>query len=90
MLNVENDREALVDVEPTEGPLLEISMGEVIGAVASTQCGKATGPSGIGAEMFKALGEEGTEWLHGLLNKIWKDELIPSEWKRSVMVPLFR
>jgi hypothetical protein len=68
-LNTENERKFMEEILPTEGPENEISIEEVRKAVDKTKCGKATGPSGIGAEMVKALGEDGVQWLHVLLNK---------------------
>ena len=67
LLNVENPRDPLEQVEAVEGPEDEISYTEIEKAVKQMRNNKAPGPSGITAEMIKALDEVGVDWLHTIL-----------------------
>ena len=44
---------------------------------------KASGPSGVSAEMFKALGHDGVDWLYTVVNEFWKTEKLPDDLKES-------
>ncbi|MBN3324175.1 CFDP2 protein, partial [Atractosteus spatula] len=90
LLNVENERENLVEADVVCGPIQEISVKEVTEAIKEMKVGKATGPSGIAAEHFKNLDEEGIQWLMRLLNNIAKEERIPEEWTKSSMVTIYK
>jgi len=46
------------------------------------------GPSGITAEMIKALDELGVDWLHKILNEFLTDERIPGDLKKSEIVTI--
>ena len=59
LLNVENERRELEDVQMIEGPVLMVTVSEVKTAKKEMKKGKAAGPSGINGDMFKALGMEG-------------------------------
>ena len=55
-------------------------------AIASTKSAKVTGPSGVVAEMLKASGPVGVQWVTDLFNKIVHEGKIPSDWRKSWMV----
>ena len=74
LLNVENPRDPMEQVEAVEGPEDEISYTEIEKAVQQMRNNKAPGPSGITAEMIKALDEVGVDWLHTILNEFLRDE----------------
>ena len=76
----------LVVGEPGE----EITTSEVRTAIAKMKMGKATGPSGIGAEMLKAAGEAGVMWVTDLCNAIMKDGKVPNDWRKSWMVTVYK
>lgn len=50
--------------------------------------GKAAGPDGIPAEAMKADIQTSTEMLWPLINKIWEQEKVPEDWKKSHLVKL--
>ena len=54
LLNVENPRDPMEQVEAVQGPEDEISYTEIEKAVKQMRNNKAPGPSGITAEMIKA------------------------------------
>ena len=82
LLNVENAREQLV-----EGPVHEISREEVKNAIERMKKGKAPGCSGLPIDLIKHLGESGVDMMHEILKRVWEEEQMPEEWKKSEIVP---
>lgn len=68
----------------------KISVDEVRAAIAKMKTGKAAGPSGIGAEMLKATGEDGVAWVADLCNAVVKEGWMSTDWKKSWMVRVFK
>ncbi|KAK3575408.1 hypothetical protein QTP86_026247, partial [Hemibagrus guttatus] len=52
--------------------------------------GKAVGPDDIPVEVWKCLGEAAVEFLTRLFNRVLESERMPEEWRRSVLVPIFK
>ncbi|KAK3531933.1 hypothetical protein QTP86_001271 [Hemibagrus guttatus] len=52
--------------------------------------GKAVGPDDIPGEVWKCLGEAAVEFLTSLFNRVLESERMPEEWRRSVLVPIFK
>ncbi|KAK3514250.1 hypothetical protein QTP70_011963 [Hemibagrus guttatus] len=52
--------------------------------------GKADGPDDIPVEVWKCLGEAAVEFLASLFNRVLESERMPEEWRRSVLVPIFK
>ncbi|KAK3532174.1 hypothetical protein QTP86_009195 [Hemibagrus guttatus] len=52
--------------------------------------GKAVGPDDIPVEVWKCLGEAAVEFLTSLFNRVLESERMPGEWRRSVLVPIFK
>ncbi|KAK3550114.1 hypothetical protein QTP86_020669 [Hemibagrus guttatus] len=52
--------------------------------------GKAVGPDDIPVEVWKCLGEAAVEFLASLFNRVLESEKMPEEWRRSVLVPIFK
>jgi len=77
-------------VEAVEGPEDEISRTEIEKAVKQMRNNKAPVPTGITAEMIKALDELGVDWLHKILNEFLTDERIPSDLKKSEIVTIYK
>uniref|UniRef100_A0A3B3BTI6 ribonuclease H n=1 Tax=Oryzias melastigma TaxID=30732 RepID=A0A3B3BTI6_ORYME len=91
LMNEENEREQRVEeVTVVEQEVRKISKGEVRGALKRMKSGKALGPDDIPVEVWKCLGEMAVEFLTGLFNRILGGEKMPEEWRRSVMVPIFK
>ena len=68
----------------------QISAEEVKEAMNRMNTGKAVGPDDIPVEAWKCLGELAINFLTRLFNKILEDEGMPDEWRRSVLVPIFK
>ncbi|MBN3290172.1 LORF2 protein, partial [Polypterus senegalus] len=52
--------------------------------------GKVIGPDDIPVEAWKCLGEMAVEFLTRLFNGILESERMPEEWRRSILVPIFK
>ena len=48
---------------------------------------KGTGGDGIPVELFQILKDDAVKVLHSICQQIWKTELWPQDWKRSVFIP---
>ncbi|XP_028034911.1 uncharacterized protein LOC114246543 [Bombyx mandarina] len=47
-------------------------------------------PDGIPVEVWKILGEDGYKWLTLFFNKLLQEEVIPTEWCTSALVPIYK
>ena len=54
------------------------------------QNGKAAGEYEIVAEMLKNRGEVMIDWLLEILQEVWRTKQLPSEWKKSILVPVHK
>ena len=59
-------------------------------AVNRLKWGKAPGICGIHAELLKAGGNAALVSLHAVLCSAWNTGIIPTDWKRSLVVPLWK
>ena len=66
----------------------EITKTEIRKALASLKSGKAAGTDNIPAEALKEGGNAIVNQLHHLFNLIWKNEEIPADWKKGLLVKL--
>jgi hypothetical protein len=63
---------------------------EIEEALKRMNRGKAMGPDGIPIEVWRCLGARAICWLEKLFNLIFRENKIPEEWRRSVLVPIFK
>ena len=49
---------------------------------------KGNGDDGIPAEQFQILKDNAVKVLHSICRQIWKTQLWPQDWKRSVFIPI--
>ncbi len=66
------------------------SLAEVRGAVNKLKCGKAAGICNVSAEMLKAGGEAMIRGLHAVLSAVLQFGTIPPDWKRGLVVPIWK
>ncbi|KAK3566754.1 hypothetical protein QTP86_004437 [Hemibagrus guttatus] len=91
LMNEENEREKRVEgVNSVEQKVDKIRKDEVRKALKRMKSGKAVGPDGIPVEVWKCLGEAAVEFLTSLFNRVLESEKMPEEWRRSVLVPIFK
>ena len=79
----------VVDADP---PINETapSLDEVREAVARLRGGKAPGVCNISAELLKSGGEAMIRGLHAVLTAVWQSGTIPPDWKRGLVVPIWK
>ncbi|KAK3541252.1 hypothetical protein QTP86_017942, partial [Hemibagrus guttatus] len=91
LMNEENEREKRVEgVNSVEQKVDKIKKDEVRKALKRMKSGKAVGPDDIPVEVWKCLGEAAVEFLASLFNRVLESERMPEEWRRSVLVPMFK
>ena len=49
---------------------------------------KASGGDGIPVELFQILQDDAVKVLHSIRQQIWKTQLWPQDWKRTVFIPI--
>uniref|UniRef100_A0A453CPX0 Reverse transcriptase domain-containing protein n=1 Tax=Aegilops tauschii subsp. strangulata TaxID=200361 RepID=A0A453CPX0_AEGTS len=67
-----------------------IQESEVKEALKRMKGGKAMGPDRIPIEVWKGLGDIAIVWLTKLFNLIFRANKMPEEWRRSILVPIYR
>ncbi|KAK3555275.1 hypothetical protein QTP86_014891 [Hemibagrus guttatus] len=77
-------------VNSVEQKVDKIRKDEVRKALKRMKSGKAVGPDDIPVEVWKCLGEAAVEILTCLFNRVLESERMPEEWRRSVLVPIFK
>lgn len=68
----------------------EITREEVDRQIGKLKKQKATGVDEIPNEAWKFITENGKDKLTALLNKIWKEGKIPSNWRKAEIFPIFK
>ncbi|XP_039841081.1 uncharacterized protein LOC120700963 [Panicum virgatum] len=63
---------------------------EVKEALKRMKGGKATCPDGIPVEVWRCLGDIAIVWLTKLFNRIFRSNKMPEEWRRSILVPIYK
>ena len=61
---------------------------EVKWALGNITINKASGDDGISVELFQILKDDAVKVLHSICQQIWKTQLWPQDWKRSVFIPI--
>ena len=61
---------------------------EVKWALGSITTNKASGGDGIPVELLQILKDDAVKVLHSMCQQIWKTQLRPQDWKRSVFIPI--
>jgi hypothetical protein len=67
-----------------------IQESEVKDALKRMKGGKTMGPDGISIEVWRTLRDVAIVWLTKLFNLIFQSNKIPDEWRRSILVPIFK
>ena len=66
------------------------SLVETQAAVNRLKWGKAPGICGIHAELLKAGGNAAIVLLHAVQYSAWNTGIIPTDWKRGLVIPLWK
>ena len=67
-----------------------LRMDELDEAIRSLKRKKAPGPDGITNDMIKHFGEKTKSVLLKLFNKSWTTGVVPSSWKKAIIVPVHK
>ena len=52
--------------------------------------GKAMGSDGIPIKVWRCLGDIAIVWLTKMFNNIFRSNKMPEEWRRSILVPIYK
>ena len=90
-----NTDDAILEKLANEGPGQgtgdnepEILRSEIEEAIKYLKNGKAAGIDNITAELLKNGGDSTVDLLHKLCNRVWRTGEWPSQWTKSLMIPL--
>jgi hypothetical protein len=67
-----------------------IQESEVKDVLKIMKGGKTMGPDGIPIEVWRTLEDVAIVWLTKLFNLIFRSNKMPDEWRRSILVPIFK
>ena len=67
-----------------------IQESEVRETLKRMKGGKAIGLDGIPIEVWRCLGDIAIVWLTKLFNHIFRSNKMPDEWRRSILVPIYK
>jgi sorting nexin-29 len=81
LMTVNNNNDTHVNI-----PTLE----EVQHAINKLKCNKAAGPDNIPAELLKYGGNAIVNNIWQIILSIWDKEILPSEWKLSILCPIHK
>ena len=85
-------KENLHDPDNHDGVITDLAPDilecEVKWALESITMNKANGGDGIPVELFQILEDDAVKVLHSICQQIWKTQLWPQDWKRSVLIPI--
>jgi hypothetical protein len=82
-------KEKLEQGNQISGPSERITVKEVEAAIKNAKDGKASGPTGVMAEMLKAVGAEGIQWMTYLYNAVVAEGKTPEDWTKRWMVGVY-
>ena len=88
--HVEKEWSDSIDTSKVEGALRRIEIEEMWCAMNRIKIRKASGPSGVALEMFKAGGDTCLEALTNIFNDILFKDKVPEEWMLNSLVPMFK
>ena len=89
-MNKENPRVETEERYPNQAMPQNISEEETETALKGMKCGKAVGADEIPAETWKYMGNFGIKMLCKLFNCIMNTEQMPSDWRQSILIPIFK
>ena len=91
LMNEQNNRDPRTEEpEVVDEEVNCVSREEVKNALRRIKKGKAVGPDELPVEVWKCMGKMGIEFLTRLFNRLLMSERMPEEWKRSVLIPIYK
>ena len=91
LMNEENNKDPRTEVaEVVNEEINCVSRKEVENALRKMKKGKAVGPDELPVEVWKCMGKMGIKFLTRLFNRLLMGERMPEEWRRSVLIPIYK
>ena len=91
LMNEENNRDPRIEeAEVVNKEVNCISREEVKNALRRMKKGKAVGPDELPVEVWKCMGKMGIKFLTRLFKRLLMGEQMPEEWRRSVLIPIYK
>ena len=91
LMNEENNRDPRTEeTEVVNEEVNCVSREEVKNALRRMKKGKAVGPDELPVEVSKCMKEMGIKFLTRLFNRLLMSERMPEEWRRSVLIPIYK
>ena len=78
--DTDNHDDVIIHLEP------DILECEVKWALGSITTNKASGGDEFPVELFQILKDDAVKVLHSICQQIWKTQLWPQDWKRSIFI----
>ena len=90
-MNEENNREPRTEeAEVVNEKVNCVSREEVKNALRRMKKSKVVGLDELPVEVWKCMGEMGIEFLTRLFNRLLMGERMPEEWRRSVLILIYK
>ena len=90
LMNEENDRKPRIEEAEVVNEEVSCVSREVRNALRRMKKNKAVGPDELPVEVWKCMGEMGIKFLTRLFNRLLMGEQMPEEWRRSVLIPIYK
>ena len=91
LMNEENNRDPRTEEpEVVNKEINSVSREEVKNAIRRMKKGKAVGPDELPVEVWECMGEVEIKFLTKLFNRLLNGERMPEEWRRSVLITIYR
>ena len=91
LMNEENKRHPRTEKPEVDNEEVNcVSRDEGKNALRRMKKGKAVGSDELPVEVWKCMGEMGIEFLTRLFNRLLMGERMPEEWRRSVLIPIYK
>lgn len=92
LLNCEQptQNEEITEYHNVEPWVEEPSQKEVETAIKCLKNNKSPGEDAIASELLKKGGKRIGGIMHNLILRIWREEKIPSDWRKAIVIPIYK
>ena len=91
LMNKQNERHPRTEeAEVVNEEVNCVSREKMKNALRRMKKGKVVGPDKLPVKVWKCMGEMGIKFLTRLFNRLLMGERMPEEWRRSVLIPIYK
>ena len=90
LMNEENNREPWTEEAEVVNEEVNCVSREVKNTLRRMKKGKAVGSDELPVKIWKCMGKMGIMFLTRLFNRLLMGERMPEEWKKSVLIPIYK